>query len=268
MTITIHPTAIVSPKASLGEGVKIGPYCIIEDDVEIGADTELLSFVHVMNHVRIGSECRLWPNVTLGGEPQDFAFRGERSFVRVGDRVVLRENATVHRASGEDAETVVGDGVYMMEGSHAGHNVSIGSDCVIANKVGLSGYSDVGEGTVMGGMAGTHQFVRIGCLCMIGGLSKVVKDVPPFTMADGAPARLFGLNTVGLRRRKIDAATRTLIKSFYVDIFSGKASLREALANAPQRSTDNPHVNEIVRFLEMSNRGIAPWGRKKRETVS
>lgn len=260
----VHPTAIVSPKAILGEGVKVGPYCVIEDDVEIGPDTELLGFVNVMGHVRIGSSCRLWQNVILGGEPQDFAYRGEVSFVRIGNRTTLRENVTVHRASGEESETVIGDDVYMMEGVHAGHNVRVGSECVLANKVGLAGHSQIGDGTVMGGMAGTHQFVRIGRFCMIGGLAKVVKDIPPFTMADGAPARLYGLNTVGLRRRNLESKTMSHIKALYAGLFSGNQPLREALQAAAEQCEGDPYLNEVIEFLNTRNRGITPWGRKKR----
>ncbi|MBP7079269.1 MAG: acyl-[acyl-carrier-protein]--UDP-N-acetylglucosamine O-acyltransferase, partial [Synergistales bacterium] len=125
MSVFVHPTSEVSREARIAPGVWIGPFCVIGADVEIGEGTRLEGYVRILEHVTVGKKCRVFENVVLGGEPQDFAFKGERSFVRIGDGVVLRENVTVHRGSGEDTVTTVGDGTWMMVGSHAGHNSSI-----------------------------------------------------------------------------------------------------------------------------------------------
>jgi len=270
MSVEIHPSAIVSPKARLADGVRVGPYCQIADFVEVQAGTVLKAFVCLKDYVRIGEGCTLYENVTLGGEPQDFGFKGEESWVRIGNGVTLRENVTVHRATGEGKETVIGDGCYLMEGSHVGHNVVVGNGVVLANKVGLAGHVHIEDKTVVGGMAGVHQFVRIGPFCMIGGLSKIVKDVPPYTMADGRPARLFGLNRVGLRRNGFDAAARQSIKAFYHSSYHSGLPLREALTLLESRNSEdpNPVLRSILEFAKNSHRGLTPWPRAMREADS
>ena len=270
MSVEIHPTAIVSKKAVLSDGVRIGPYCLVDESVEIGANTVLKSFVSIKRFVRVGENCTLFENVTLGGEPQDFGFKGEETWVRIGNGVTLRENVTIHRATGEGKETVIGANCYLMEGSHVGHNVFVSNDVILANKVGLAGHVHVGEKTVLGGMAGVHQFVRIGPFCMIGGLSKIVKDVPPYTMADGRPARLFGLNRVGLRRNGFDAAARQSIKAFYHSIYHSGLPLREALTLLESRNSEdpNPVLRSILEFAKNSHRGLTPWPRAMREADS
>lgn len=146
-----------------------------------------------------------------------------------------------------------------MEGSHVGHNVQVGRNCVIANKVGLAGYSSIGEGAVFGGLAGVHQFVRIGRCCMIGGLSKVVRDVPPFTLVDGHPAEIRNINVVGLRRRGFSQEERTLIKRIYRFLFRRGMSFRDALERLEENFGDHELVREIREFAESGKRGITPW---------
>ncbi len=270
MTVEIHPSAIVSPKAKLSDGVRIGPYCQVADLVEIKSGTVLKSFVSLKDYVSVGEGCTLYEHVTLGGEPQDFGFKGEETWVRIGNGVTMRENVTVHRATGEGKETVIGEGCYLMEGSHVGHNAVVGNHVVLANKVGLAGHVHVGDRTVLGGMAGVHQFVRIGPFCMIGGLSKIVKDVPPYVMADGRPARLFGLNKVGLRRNGFDATSRQAIKNFYKGIYHAGLPLREALALLEARLEDSPDpvLAAILDFARDSHRGLTPWPKTIREVDS
>ena len=270
MSVSIHPTAIVSPKAILSEGVRVGPYCVVEDHVEIGKGTVLKAFVSLRDFVKVGEGCTLFENVTLGGLPQDFGLNGEETLVRIGDCVTMRENVTVHRATGEGHETVVGSGCYLMEGAHVGHNAHVGDNVVMANKVGLAGHVHVGEKTVLGGMAGVHQFVRIGPYCMIGGLSKIVKDVPPYVMADGRPARLFGLNKVGLRRNGFDAGARQAIKAFYKSLYHAGLPLREALSILEARIAEAPEpaLRAILDFARESHRGLTPWPKKAREVDS
>ncbi|MCX7829018.1 MAG: acyl-ACP--UDP-N-acetylglucosamine O-acyltransferase [Thermanaerothrix sp.] len=262
MSVLVHPTAVVSPEAQIGEGVVIGPYCVIDGKVVIGDGTVLESFVRICDYVKIGPRCRIYDHVTLGRAPQDFGFKGEESWVRIGADVVMRENVTVHRASGEGKETVVGDGTYLMEGCHLGHNVRVGSHCVLANKVGLAGYSTVGDRVTIGGMAGVHQFVSIGRSCMIGGLSKVVKDVPPFCLADGRPARIHGLNKVGLRRQGFSAEDRSRIRWIYDELRTGPLPLREALKDLAERLPEDRFVRELLDFMGCCRRGWTPWAHR------
>ncbi len=270
MSVEIHKTAIVSPKAELADGVKIGPFCVVDDHVRIGSNSILRAFVTIRDFVEIGEGCTLYENVTLGCEPQDFGFKGEETWVRVGNGVTFRENVTIHRATGEGKETVVGSGCYLMEGAHAGHNVVIGENVLLANKVGLAGHVHIGNKTILGGMAGVHQFVHIGPFCMIGGLSKIVKDVPPYVMADGRPARLFGLNKVGLRRNGFDAGSRQSIKAFYKALYRAGLPLREAVSVLEARLSENPDpvLGTIVEFARNSHRGLTPWTRTSREVDS
>ncbi len=257
--ITVHPSAVVSSKAEIGENVFIGPYCIVGDKVRIGEDTILEAFVRICDYVQVGEKCRFFENVTLGREPQDFDFKGEESWVILGNQVVLRENVTIHRASGEGKVTRVGNGCYLMEGCHLGHNVELGNSVTMANKAGLSGYVHVGDKTVIGGMAGVHQFVHIGRNCMVGGLSKIVKDVPPFLLVDGHPARVYGLNKVGLRRNGFNAAARADLGRIYQQIYRGDLPLREAVAFLRQERQDD-QAKEILDFIDAgSGRGITPW---------
>jgi UDP-N-acetylglucosamine acyltransferase len=266
---SIHPTALVSPGAEIGADATVGPYCIVHDHVKIGPGTVLSSFVTILDYVEIGANCRVAQNAVLGGEPQDHGFRGEESWVRIGSDVIIRENVTIHRSTGEGTSTVVGDGCFIMEGVHLGHNVVIGRNVTMANKVGMAGFSSVGDGAVLGGMAGVHQFVRVGKLCMIGGLSKIVKDVPPFLMADGHPAEIFSLNKVGMRRAGYDAPARAAVKSFYDGLFGSGLPFRASLeVLASSEAGQSEAAREIIDFCTASKRGVALWHRRQRSERS
>lgn len=258
----VHPTALVSPEAELEEDVFIGPYCIVSGRVKIGRGSRLRAFVTLLDFVEIGPECSLHEHAVLGGEPQDHAFKGEESRVRVGSSVIIRENVTVHRSTGEGTCTVVGDGSFLMEGVHVGHNVTVGKNVTLANKVGLAGFSSVGDGAVLGGMAGVHQFVRVGKLCMIGGLSKIVKDIPPFLLADGHPADIYGLNTVGMRRAGYNSAGRSEVRAAYDTLFRGALPFRREVEEmARLRGDEDGPVRDILEFCSRSRRGVALWTR-------
>jgi len=256
---TIHPTAIVSSKAKLDEGVTIGPYSIIEDEVFIGKNTVIGAYVRIFDFVQIGQDCRIYENTVIGGEPQDHSFRGERTKVVVGDRTIIREGVTIHRATGEGQSTVIGDDVFLMEGVHVGHNVRIGNHVIVANKSGLAGYCEVEDYANLGGMVGIHQFVKIGRLCMIGGLSKVVKDIPPFVLADGRPARIYGINKVGLQRAGFDLTLREHIKRIYRQLYHNGLPLRQAVEMMRRQGLGDPIVTEIASFFDRSRRGLVPW---------
>lgn len=261
MTVQIHPTAIVSPEADLAEGVVIGPYSVVDSKVSIGPGTVLGAFVRIMDYVSIGAKCRVFENAVLGGEPQDSGFKGEESWVRIGNEVILREAVTVHRASGEGNETIVGDGTFLMEGVHVAHNVVVGRHVTVANKSGFSGYSSIGDYSVMSGLSGLHQFVSVGKYCMVGGASKVVKDVPHYALVDGHSARVYGLNVVGLRRAGFTPSQRLEIKRAYKILYRSGLPTSEALVKLESEMGDNPLVREILDFLAKGTRGLCPWPR-------
>lgn len=261
MSVLVHPTAIVSPEAELSDEVVIGPYCVVDGKVHIGEKTTLGAFVRVMDYVSVGARCRIFENAVLGGEPQDHDFKGEVSWVRVGDDVTLREAVTIHRASGEGNETVVGDGTLLMEGVHVGHNVTIGKNVTVANKSGFSGYSRLGDFSVMSGLSGLHQFVSVGKYCMVGGASKVVKDVPHYAMVDGHLAKVYGLNVVGLRRAGFNSQQRLEIKRVYNMLYRSGLTTADALTALENEMASSPFAREIVDFVRESRRGISSWCR-------
>lgn len=259
MSVSIHPSAIVSPEADIGDGAVIGPFCLIAPKVTIGAGTVLRAYVSVHDYVEIGENCKIFEYTAIGGDPQDHGYKGEVSYVRIGSNNLIRENVTINRATGEGNETVVGDNCFIMDGVHLAHNVRVGDYVTIANKVGLSGFVSVGNHTVFGGMAGVHQFVRIGDFCMIGGLYRVVKDVPHYTLASGEPLRLTGLNKVGLEREGFTPETRREILKFYRELYSGTftQSFNEALAHKKEYI---PEIQRIIEFYEETKRGVTFWG--------
>ncbi len=262
MSVTIHPSAVVAPGAQLGDGVCVGPFCVVGSRVTIGEGTVLNAFVTVNDCVTIGRNCHIYEYTALGGDPQDHGYKGEESWVHIGDDNIIRENVTVSRATGEGAETVVGNGCFIMDGVHLAHNVRLGNFITIANKVGLSGFVTVGDYTVFGGMCGVHQFVRIGSYCMIGGMYRVVKDVPHYTLASGEPLRLTGLNSVGLKRAGFDGEKRKAIRTFYRELYRRDRLFTESLNEArAQRGSYIPEIQKIIDFYEGSKRGVTFWGR-------
>lgn len=262
MGIQIHPTAIVSPKAELADGVVIGPFSIVDENVTVGRNTVLRPFVHLCPRTKIGEDSVIFENAVIGPEPQDHAFKGETSWALVGDRTVVRENVTIHRASGEGNVTSVGDDCLIMEGVHLGHNVRIADAVTISSKSGLAGYVEVGRGTVIGGMSGFHQFVRIGAYCMIGGASRVVQDVAPFLLVNGAElCRVYSLNVIGLRRNNFSSERRLEIKRAYKKLYHSGQPMREALSELEKQDAKTPDVEEIIRFFKEGDkkRGFCPW---------
>ena len=261
MSAVIHPSAIVSPEAELGDGVRVGPYCLIAPRVSIGDGTVLEAFVTVHDFVTIGRNCHICEYTVVGGEPQDHGYEGEESWVRIGDDNLIRENVTINRATGEGAETVVGNGCFIMDGVHLAHNVRLGNCVTIANKVGLSGFVSVGDHTVFGGMAGVHQFVRVGSYCMIGGLYRVTKDVPHYTLASGEPLRLAGLNSVGLKRGGFPPETRREIRAFYRELYRKDRLFSDSLRDAQSRRDSMiPEIQNIIDFYSDTRRGVTFWG--------
>ncbi len=262
MSINIHPTAVVSPQAELGDGVSIGPYCNVESRVSIGAGTVLKAFVSVHDRVTIGANCHIYEYTSVGGDPQDHNYKGEESWVHIGNNNIIRENVTINRATGEGCETVVGDHCFIMDSVHLAHNVRLGSHITIANKVGLSGFVTVDDHTVFGGMAGIHQFVRIGSYCMVAGMYRVSKDIPPYTLASGEPLRLTGLNSVGLKRAGFSTEKRREIRAFYRDLYDKKTIFTQSLKAAlEKKSSFCPEIQNILEFYKGTKRGVTFWGR-------
>ena len=250
----IHPTAIVHPGAQIDEGVEIGPFSIVGEHVRIGRGTVVMSSVVLDGWTTVGCENRIYPHAVIGVAPQDLSYRGQRAYVTIGDRNELREGVTVHRAADEEGLTSVGSGNLLMAYVHVAHNCQVGNQVVMANSAGLAGHAVVEDQAILGGMSGVHQFVRIGRLCMVGGLAKITKDLPPFTIVDGNPARIFGLNSRGLRRRGIPEPSRLALKRAVRILTTSGLSLAQALAAIEEKVEPCPEVAHLVKFLSSRSR--------------
>ncbi len=246
----IHPLARVDPNAELGEGVWIGPYCLVEGGTRIGDNTILEANVIVKRGTTIGKRCRIWPHSILGHDPQDVKFKGEESFLRVGDDNVLREMVTLHRATGEGEATIIGDHNLLMAYVHVGHNCIVGSHNMISNSTGVSGHVTIEDKVVIGGFVGVHQFVHIGKMAMVGGLSKVVQDVPPFCICDGRPSKIYGLNIRGLRRNDVPAEERNQMSQAFKLLYRSDLNTTQALEKIEEEVPHSETLDYMLDFIE------------------
>lgn len=254
--MNIHPTAIIEPGAELHDSVLVGPHSIIEADVRIGEGCVIESSVRIYGGTSMGRNNRVCHGVVLGCEPQDLGFEPAKSKpLVIGDDNHFKEGANVSRGVKTEAGTVIGNGNYFMGNFHVGHDCVIGDGNILAHGTALAGHVTIGSKVFISGLAGIHQFTHVGNLAMVSGLSRVVKDIPPFTTGDGNPARVCGINSIGLRRAGIPAATRSAIKQAYKTLYQSGMNLSQALEQLKQ-SEQIPEVGEIIRFFEQSERGV------------
>lgn len=252
----IHPTAIVHPSAAVAPDVEIGPFCIVGENVSIGERTVLQANVVLNGWTEIGSDCVIYPFATIGAASQDRKYAGERSYTRVGNRTVLREYVSIQRATGSESVTAVGEDCLLLAYVHIAHNCIIGNGVTMSNLAQLAGHVEIGDYALLGGMSGVHQFTRVGRYAMVGGMSKINKDLPPFFLVEGNPARPYGLNSVGLRRAGFSADERNEIKRFYKLLYDPKMNVSRAI-EAMKESVETDRGREIIAFLEApSQRGI------------
>jgi UDP-N-acetylglucosamine acyltransferase len=261
----IHPTAVVSPRAELGTGARVGPYAVVEEGVTVGEGCEIGAHAVVKKFTTLGARNRVFEHATLGGEPQDVKFRGEQSYLRVGDDNLIRECVTIHRASGEGETTRVGSRNFLMVGVHVAHNCVVGDDNVFANGAALAGHVAVEDHVFLASNVGAHQFVRFGRYAMVGGKSKVVQDVLPFLTTDGNPPRVRGLNAVGLRRGGFSAEERAALKRAYQLLFRARLPLERALEEMLKLGDEN--VSHLADFIRHSRRGFTRAERGRDEAA-
>lgn len=253
----IHPTAIVSKKAKIGQNVEIGAYSIVEDNVEIGDGTKISYHVVIKGFTVIGKNCRIFSGACIGGEPQDKKFKlGTRSWVKIGNENVFREYVTIHPGAEEDSETIVGDRNLLMVGVHVGHNSIVGNENVLANNVALGGHTVVEDQAVIGGMAGIHQFVRVGRLSMVGALTKLVMDAAPYSICNGNPAAFETHNLVGLKRAGYNLQDSTTIKKILRTILASGLHTSNACEKVLAENPGFEPAEHIVKFIKGSVKGI------------
>ncbi len=252
VTPLVHPTATIDPGAELDPGVYVGPHAVIADHTRIGAGTWIGPHAVIEEWTTIGRDCRVHPGAVLGGVPQDRHFKGERSYLRIGDRVTMREYVSVSRATGEDAATVVGDDTQFLAYSHAGHNCQIGKGVIITNATQLSGHVVVEDRVVFSGMAGVIQFARIGTLAMVTGLTRILKDVPPYMLVEGDPLRVVTINRVGLKRAGVPPEVQLKLRRAHRLLVRSGLDVSRALDQIERDLADCPEVRHLVAFVRES----------------
>jgi UDP-N-acetylglucosamine acyltransferase len=255
--LDIHPTAIIHPRATIAPGVKIGAYSLIGENVRIGKDTVIDSHVVMEGWTEVGERCHLFPFVSIGTAPQHMRYRGEPTRVTIGNENVIREFVTIHRATVEGGgNTTLGHGNFIMAYSHIAHDCKVGNQVIMANASTLAGHIAVEDFAIVGGLVAIHQFVRVGCYAIIGGASGVPKDIPPYMCAAGNRAKLFGLNTVGLKRHRFSEATLFALKQAYRILFRSHLILNKAIEKVETDVPRLPEITHLLDFLKSSKRGV------------
>lgn len=252
----IHPSAIVSDKAKIGNNVTIGAFSIIEDDVEIGNNCEIRSSVVIANGARIGNNVKIFHGAVISTEPQDLKYKNEQTFVRIGDNTEIREYATINRATTATYETIVGSNCLIMTYCHVAHDCRLGDNIIISNASQLGGHVEIEDWVILGGVTKVHQFCRIGCHAMVGADVKITKDVPPYTLIGREPARVEGINKVGLRRRGFSKETITGIENFYDTILFSGLNTGDGIKSFVAKNNISDEVKHCVEYIEKSSRGI------------
>ena len=262
MSIFIHPSAFVSPKAELGDNVTVGPCALIEDDVVIGDGSAIHAFASVKQYTRMGRGNVVHSYALVGGIPQDLKFGGEVSALEIGDNNQIREYATLHRGTeGGGGITRVGSNNLIMAYCHVAHDCILGDGIVMSNGATLAGHVQIFDHAIIGGLSAVHQFSRIGRYAFVGGMTGISQDLPPYMLAVGSRAGIHGPNMVGLRRLRLPSNSVTAVRSAFRMIWHSNMPRQEALDKAAQEFADVPEVLEIVEFVRSSPRGVLPAAR-------
>jgi len=265
-SMKLHPTAVVHPGANLAEDVEVGPYSIIGAHVTLGNGCVVGAHCVLEGHTTIGENNRIHTGAAIGGAPQDLRYQGQETFLEIGNNNNFREYVTVNIGTVEGGRTTrIGNHVHIMAYSHIAHNCEIHDGVIIANGGTLGGHVEIGEKAIVGGLVGIHQFVRVGKLSIIGGCSKLVQDAIPFATLDGHPARVYGLNLLGLKRAGIPNDIQQHLKHALQFLFRSGLSRDAALERIERECGESPEVLHLMDFVRRSERGICTrvWGREK-----
>ncbi|MDX1811289.1 MAG: acyl-ACP--UDP-N-acetylglucosamine O-acyltransferase [Gammaproteobacteria bacterium] len=253
----IHATAIIDPSAVIGKNVEIGPYSIIGKNVVVGDECKIGPHVVIQGPTTIGRETQIFQFSSIGEVPQDKKYAGEETRLEIGERNVIREGCTFNRGTSQDKTvTRIGNDNWIMAYVHIAHDCEVGNNTILANNVALAGHVSVGDYAILGGFTLVHQFCQIGAHCFTAMGSAVAKDIPPFVMASGNPAKPYGLNTEGLKRRGYSADDIKAIKQAYKIIYRSGKTLDEARTDLSEIAKESSHVSSMLQFLQSVTRGI------------
>jgi UDP-N-acetylglucosamine acyltransferase len=255
----IHPTVVIDPKAEIEEGVEIGPYSVIEKSVFIGQGTKIGPHVVIREGTQIGKRCQIFQFASIGEAPQAFAYKGERTSLLIGDENIVREFVTLHRGTPHGGgKTMIGNGNYFMAYSHVAHDCQIGNQVILANGATLAGHILIEDDAIIGGLSAIHQFCQIGTHAFISGLTGVTLDIPPYMLASGSRAKLYGLNMVGLKRHHFSEETVKALKKAYRIIFRSGLTLEKAMKRVEEDEiSQRPEVQHLLHFIRHSKRGMS-----------
>lgn len=270
MTTLIHPTAVIHPRAELHPTVQVGPYAVVGEQVKVGENTVIGAHVVIDGRTEIGARNHIFPGAAIGLEPQDLKYDGSVSLVKIGDDNRIREYVTVNRATRADEVTLIGNGNLLMAYVHVAHNCVLEDHVIIANGVALAGHVQIESRAVIGGILGIHQFVHIGRLAMVGGMSRVDRDVPPYMLVEGNPSRVRALNQVGLRRSGLatehQGSTFQSLKKAFRLLYRSGLTLNQALEQLVLLPDHEPiqHLRQFLQRSQAANRrGLIPGKRMR-----
>lgn len=252
----IHPTAIIGDNVEIGENVEIGPYAIIEDNVKIGNGCQIKSYANILPYTKIGDNSRIFQHSVIGEIPQDLKFGGEKTETIIGKNTTIREFVTINRGTKDRQRTVIGDDCLLMAYVHVAHDCLVGDNVILANAATLAGHVTVEDWAILGGLFAVHQFVRIGRHSFCGGHFRTTKDIPPYILAADEPIKYKGLNVVGLRRRGFSPEARKKIKRAYKLIYRSKYNVSDAVEKIKKEFERTPEIENILKFMDSSDRGI------------
>jgi UDP-N-acetylglucosamine acyltransferase len=256
MNARIHPTAIVHDGAELGADVEIGPFAIVGENCRIGDGCVIAARATLERNVILGAGVKIGIGTVLGGDPQDLKFKGEMTTVEIGEGTTIREYTTINRGTTQSYRTTVGKGCFIMSYVHLAHDCHIGDGVILVNSVQLAGHVTVGDKAIIAGQSAAHQFVKIGQYSFVGGCSRISQDVPPYIKAVGNPIKLYGLNSVGLQRNNFPEEVVRELKRAYRLFFRSELNVSQAKERAAAELKPFAEVQELLRFVEESGRGV------------
>jgi len=252
----IHPSALIESGAKIGKNVRIGPFCFIGKNVTLQDNVEIKSHVCIDGHTTIGCHSTIWPQAIIGTKTQDLKFKGEKTEVIIGNHCEIRECVTINSSSGENTQVRIGNNCFIMAYCHIAHNCELGNRVIMANNATLAGHVTIEDCAVIGGLSAVHQFCRIGCYAMVGGMSRVPHDIPPYSIGAGSPYKMGGLNLVGLKRHGFSFEVRKELTRAYKLLYRMRLPLDVALKRIQDELKPIPEIRHTVAFCKQTKRGL------------